>query len=99
PRALLVLLLAFPAVAAGPAARIRAFLDSSPLTHNAFWGIRIVDLSGNRVVFEHNANRLFVPASNAKLFTTALALMRLGPDYRFATRVVSDEPLRENACA
>ena len=33
---------------------------------------------------------LFVPASNAKLYATALALERLGPDYRFTTRVVGE---------
>ncbi|MFN7993652.1 MAG: D-alanyl-D-alanine carboxypeptidase/D-alanyl-D-alanine-endopeptidase [Bryobacteraceae bacterium] len=97
-RALLVLLLAVPITAAGPAARIQAFLNASPLTRDAFWGIRIVDLDHNRVVFEHNPTRLFVPASNAKLFSTALALMRLGPDYRFSTRVLSDEQPRENGC-
>ena len=44
----------------------------------------------DRVLFERNADRLFLPASNAKLFTTALALVRLGPDYRFQTRVLAD---------
>jgi D-alanyl-D-alanine carboxypeptidase/D-alanyl-D-alanine-endopeptidase (penicillin-binding protein 4) len=33
---------------------------------------------------------LFVPASNSKLFTTALALTRLGPDHRFHTTVVAE---------
>lgn len=74
----------------GPGARIARLLDASPVTRSSFWGIRIVSLAGGRVVFERNAGHLFVPASNAKLFTTALALSRLGPDYRFQTRVLAD---------
>src|SRR5262249_26991203 len=34
--------------------------------------------------------RLFPAASNAKLFTGAIALMRLGPDHRFTTKLVAD---------
>jgi len=34
-----------------------------------------------------NPDHNFVPASNAKLFTTALALTRLGPDHTFETRI------------
>ena len=78
PRVLLLLWLALPLGAADPAARIAAFLDASPVARTSFWGVRIVSLEQNRVLFERNANRLFLPASNAKLFTTALALARLG---------------------
>ena len=60
------------------------------MARTSFWGVRIVDLEQNRVLFERNASRLFLPASNAKLFTTALALTRLGPGYRFQTRVLAD---------
>src|ERR1035441_1927490 len=94
PRALLLVWLALPLSAAGPqgrpGARIAAFLDASPVARTSFWGVRIVSLDRERVLFERNANRLFLPASNAKLFTTALALARLGPDYRFQTRVLAD---------
>ena len=97
-RALIFLWLALPLAAAGPAARIRAFLHTSPVARSSFVGIRILDLNRNRLVFEHNANRLFLPASNAKLFTTALALMRLGPDYRFQTFVLADRLPDANGC-
>ena len=85
-----LLWLALPLAAAGPAARIRAFLDASPVARAAFLGIRVVDLDQNRVIFERNSNRLFLPASNAKLFTTAQALIRLGPEHRFQTSVLAD---------
>src|ERR1039457_4097300 len=102
PRALLLVWLALPLSAAGPqghpGARIAAFLDASPVARTSFWGVRIVSLDRERVLFERNANRLFLPASNAKLFTTALALARLGADYRFQTRVLADRtPIEELA--
>src|ERR1017187_8998484 len=90
PRVLLLLWLALPLGAADPAARIAAFLNASPVARTSVWGVRIVSLEENRRLVERNANRLFLPASNAKLFTTALALTRLGPDYRFQTRVLAD---------
>jgi D-alanyl-D-alanine carboxypeptidase/D-alanyl-D-alanine-endopeptidase (penicillin-binding protein 4) len=98
PRALLLLWLALPLGAVESAARIAAFLDSLPMARTSFWGVRIVTLANGRVLFERNAERLFLPASNAKLFTTSMALLRLGPDYRFQTRVLADRSLGEDGC-
>ncbi len=53
-------------------------------------GVNVVRIRDGRVLFAHNATKLFHPASNMKLFTTAAALMHLGPNYRFVTRVASD---------
>jgi serine-type D-Ala-D-Ala carboxypeptidase/endopeptidase (penicillin-binding protein 4) len=69
---------------------ITKLLEGSPAASRAFWGIQIVNLTKSESVFSLNADRLFVPASNAKLFTAALALERLGPDFRFQTRVLAD---------
>ncbi|MBI3950548.1 MAG: D-alanyl-D-alanine carboxypeptidase/D-alanyl-D-alanine-endopeptidase [Acidobacteria bacterium] len=52
------------------------------------WGILIESLDQNRVLYSREANQLFVPASNLKLYTTAAALVQLGPDYRFRTSVL-----------
>jgi D-alanyl-D-alanine carboxypeptidase/D-alanyl-D-alanine-endopeptidase (penicillin-binding protein 4) len=49
------------------------------------WGILIVDAASGETLYEQNADKYFIPASNMKLFTTALALAKLGPDYRFHT--------------
>jgi D-alanyl-D-alanine carboxypeptidase/D-alanyl-D-alanine-endopeptidase (penicillin-binding protein 4) len=51
----------------------------------ALWGVKIVSLDTGKTLFEHNAGKLLSPASNAKLYTVALALDRLGPDYRIRT--------------
>lgn len=49
------------------------------------WGLLVADAKTGEVLFEQNADRFFVPASNMKLFTTALALAKLGPEFRFRT--------------
>ncbi len=87
----LLLLLYDPLTATQPLNdKIEAIITSTPAARNAFWGIRIVDLATGEMVFKHNDDRLFMPASNVKLFTTAAALFRLGPEHRFQTRVTAD---------
>ena len=56
-----------------------------PRFASALWGVKIVSLDSGKALFEHNAGKLLKPASNAKLFSGALALDRLGPDYRIET--------------
>lgn len=46
-------------------------------------GIKVVDLNSGVTLYQRNAARLFIPASNMKLFSDAAALMVLGPDYKF----------------
>lgn len=91
---LLLLLLDQSAVPAAspPGRRIDAALVSSPGAARAYWGIHVVDASTGRVLYDRNADHFFVPASNTKLFSTALALSRLGPDYRFRTLVLAAAP-------
>jgi D-alanyl-D-alanine carboxypeptidase/D-alanyl-D-alanine-endopeptidase (penicillin-binding protein 4) len=52
----------------------------------------VISLDSGHVLFAHNAERLFLPASNAKLFTAALALDRLGPEYRIRTSLYASSP-------
>jgi D-alanyl-D-alanine carboxypeptidase/D-alanyl-D-alanine-endopeptidase (penicillin-binding protein 4) len=58
---------------------------SRPKYAAALWGLKVVSLDTGRTLFEHNAEKLFSPASNSKLYTVALALDRLGPDYQIKT--------------
>lgn len=52
-------------------------------------GVKIVTLNSGKVVFEYDADKYFIPASNMKNFTVAAAFERLGPDFRFVTSVYS----------
>ena len=50
-------------------------------------GVKIVSLDTNKIIFEENAEKYFVPASNMKSYTIAAALEKLSPDFRFVTSV------------
>ncbi len=73
------------------AARIACQLDSPPFDR-ALWGVVIADPRG-RIVFDRNGERLFVPASTAKLVVTAVAAALLPPDFRFRTSVYATAPV------
>jgi len=63
-------------------------LTGDPRFRSAHWGVLVVDpLSGDTIV-SRNAGKLFMPASNQKLLTGALALTQLGADHRFETRLL-----------
>ena len=68
------------------AKRIDAIL-SAPDLARGFWGIEVVSLDSGKVIYTQNADKLFTPASNTKLFTTAAALALIGPDYSSRTTV------------
>jgi len=68
-------------------------IAATPALPSAFLGIQVIRLSDGKILYERYQDHLFVPASNTKLFTTALALARLGPDYRFVTSVVAPQPV------
>src|SRR5271166_5951643 len=90
-----VLTLLFPAFAANknkaaPASSlvrdIETILDDPDAAHG-FWSIYAVSLDSGKTIFALNADKLFTPASNAKLFTTAAVFALIGPNYRFKTTV------------
>ncbi|MGA3210670.1 MAG: D-alanyl-D-alanine carboxypeptidase/D-alanyl-D-alanine-endopeptidase, partial [Terriglobales bacterium] len=85
---ILVLLAARIAFAESPALakRIEQILADPQVAH-AMWGVEAVSLSSGQKIYSLNADKLFAPASNTKLFTTAAALALIGPDYRFRTTV------------
>ena len=66
------------------ASRAEAVLGSGPAGKGE-WGLLIVDAKSGEMLYQQNADGYFLPASNMKLFSTALALEKLGPDYRFHT--------------
>jgi D-alanyl-D-alanine carboxypeptidase/D-alanyl-D-alanine-endopeptidase (penicillin-binding protein 4) len=71
----------------GPLAeRIQKIIDRPEFRH-AMWGIEIYSLDTHTPVYRLNADKLFIPGSVTKVFTMGTALLLLGPDYRFHTRV------------
>ena len=69
--------------------RIAAILAERD-ARRAHWGIKVVSLKTGKTLYKRNAQKFFTPASNSKLFTTALALASLGPQFRFYTTVESE---------
>ncbi len=60
---------------------------SQPAIDHAHYGIYILNLENDSVVYSYNSNKLFMPASNMKLLTSAAGLYFLGPQHRFKTRL------------
>ena len=54
---------------------------------DSFWGILIKSLKTGETWYEQNSDKMFMPASNEKIPTTASALINLGPDFKFETIV------------
>ena len=73
-----------PDPSAGLAGRIRRIIEA-PRFAAARWGIQVVSLDTGRVLFQQDADKYFIPASNTKLFTAAMALQTLGPEFRIRT--------------
>ena len=63
---------------------------------SANWGIRIFDPEDDKVLVEVSPDNAFLPASVTKMVTTAAALEKLGPDFRYRTGVYADGTLGEN---
>jgi D-alanyl-D-alanine carboxypeptidase/D-alanyl-D-alanine-endopeptidase (penicillin-binding protein 4) len=91
---LALLLSAAPARAADAASRelesaLRAIVDTGPLG-TARAGIVVADVESGQVLYARDPDVLLNPASNVKLVTSAAALARLGPDFRFDTEFYVD---------
>jgi D-alanyl-D-alanine carboxypeptidase/D-alanyl-D-alanine-endopeptidase (penicillin-binding protein 4) len=51
-------------------------------------GIVIQSVDGKKTVYNHDAERLYIPASAFKVIPSAVALIKFGPDYRFETPIL-----------
>jgi len=76
-----------------PVQNLRMKIDSllaSPLFKETQAGVKIVSLTKNRGLYDHNSDLLLNPASNMKLLTTAAALTILRPNFTFKTLLLAD---------
>lgn len=60
---------------------------NDPSFNSAQWGVVIQSLANGEYFYKKNEDKLFTPASNLKIFTTAAALFLLGEDYTYSTDV------------
>ncbi len=73
---------------------IDKYLKSNPDLRGAYVGVLAVTADGDTLAC-HNADALFVPASNMKLVTVASALKYLGAEYRYETKLVSSGKIKD----
>lgn len=73
---------------------VQAYADSLAMRgiSAANQGFIVTTLQG-QVLAEHNADRLFNPASVTKIATSLTAISRLGPDFKFRTSLYTDGAL------
>ncbi|EKE01058.1 MAG: hypothetical protein ACD_21C00228G0007 [uncultured bacterium] len=54
-------------------------------------GIMVKSLNTGKIIYQKNADQLFMPASVLKIFPAAAALTSLGPNYVFQTKVLAQD--------
>ena len=58
--------------------------------NNITIGCCIYDLTADSTLFEHNADRMMIPASTQKLYTATAMLTTYGEDFTFQTSITTN---------
>ncbi len=58
-------------------------------------GIKVFSLTKGDFLYQRNSSKFFIPASNIKLLTSAVALKVLGGEYQFLTTVSTDGEIKK----
>ena len=74
------------------AARIHE-ITGRPEYRHANFGVEVYSLDQDKVLFALHPQQLFTPGSTTKLLTEAAALVLLGADFRFHTRIYRTGPV------
>ncbi|MDQ6718987.1 MAG: D-alanyl-D-alanine carboxypeptidase/D-alanyl-D-alanine-endopeptidase [Gemmatimonadota bacterium] len=69
---------------------------SQPKFRSAEFGVLVVNPRSADTLFSHNAGKLFIPASNMKIITSAVALRQLGPEYKYRTTFAARGTVRDS---
>jgi D-alanyl-D-alanine carboxypeptidase/D-alanyl-D-alanine-endopeptidase (penicillin-binding protein 4) len=73
---------------------IKKLIEESPAVQRGRVGYEFVDAVTGEVLAKEDSERFFTPASNTKLYTTALALVKLGQNFKFQTQLATSGPWR-----
>lgn len=73
-------------------ARIVTLLDQ-PKFASARWGV-LIKAGQDKIVFERDADKSFMPASNMKLYTSSAALDAFGSEFKIKTSVYATKPVK-----
>ena len=88
-----------PSPVVSPLQVLRHSIDSlidDPKFSNANLGVLIVNPETGDTLYSRNAHKLFMPASNQKILTSAVALTQLGPDYRYHTVIAKRGEIKDS---
>ena len=73
------------------AAALQAALAATTVrVRSGTWGAMVVSLSRGDTLFAQSPGTSMLPASTMKVFTSAIAFDRFGPDYQFSTDALHD---------
>src|SRR5262245_5899399 len=81
-----------PAATARSATTLQRSIDTilnDPALAHGYWGVLVKSLKSNDTLYELNARKLFIPASNMKVVTLAAAAERLGWDFTYETQLLA----------
>jgi D-alanyl-D-alanine carboxypeptidase/D-alanyl-D-alanine-endopeptidase (penicillin-binding protein 4) len=71
-----------------------SYIISDPNLFNAQIGLYIESIDNGETIFANNEHKLFISASNMKIFTTASALLRFGPGFIYKTKIYSEKSIK-----
>jgi PBP4 family serine-type D-alanyl-D-alanine carboxypeptidase len=74
---------------------IDSFLNR-PELKTAQYGVYVLNLSNDSLVYARNSQKLLIPASNMKLVTTGASMCYLGTTYRYVTRLALRGTVKNN---
>ncbi len=67
----------------------------APIMARGVWGVDVRSLDSGESIYELNAGRLMMPASNMKIVTLAATAEILGWDHRFTTTLEATAPIED----
>lgn len=86
--ALLAVLFSHHALASDLQTQVDSLLGLEPVKGSS-WSVMFSELESGKEIASYDAERLLIPASVTKIWTTAAAFDSYGPDYKFITKFIS----------